>query len=121
MPTDLTKRIGSAVSWNDTPASITAHTGEVAGSIAGAALPSVPCTRVLIRANKANTGNVYISASATPTVAANTTDTTTGLQLSAGQDTGWLNIPNLNMLHYISDGAGDGVTYMALGAGVAGT
>jgi hypothetical protein len=91
----------------------TVETGEVAGSATAAVFPTVECEMVNIKAHADNAGNVYIG-KAGVTVADGTTDTTTGFQLDAGQETGWLPITNLNKLYRICDNAGDDVTYIAI-------
>lgn len=48
------------------------------------------------------------------TVAAGTTDATSGYQLDAGQETDWLPVPNLSVFFRICDNAGDDLSYIAL-------
>jgi hypothetical protein len=47
------------------------------------------------------------------TVPNGTTDATTGFELDAGDDTGFLYASNLNEFYRISDNAGDDLTYLA--------
>lgn len=92
----------------------TVATGELAGSTSAAQLPNVPCELARFKAHADNAGNVYLGTSSSVTKADGSTDTTTGLQLAAGDDTGWLPITNLNILYRISDNAGDDLTYLCL-------
>jgi len=88
-------------------------TGELAGSTSAAQMPSVTCKLVKFKAAYDNAGRVYIGGAGV-TVANGTTDTTTGLQLQAGEETGWLPVANLNVFYRICDAAGDDLTYLAL-------
>lgn len=92
----------------------TIATGEVAGSATAVVLPTISCDMIIIRAQSTNAGNVYLGTSSSATVAAGNTDATTGLELDAGQDTGWLPLSNLNQLFIICNNAGDDITYMAV-------
>jgi hypothetical protein len=92
----------------------TVQTGEVAGSITAVVLPSIECEMVNVKAQGDNAGNVYLGTSSSATVCAGTTDITSGFQLDAGQETGWLPITNLNKLYIICDNAGDDICYIAL-------
>lgn len=89
------------------------HTGELAGATSATALPDVPCKLARFKARSDNAGSVYLGGAGV-TVPDGTTDTTTGIELDAGDDTGWLPIDNLNRLYRISDNAGDDLTYMVL-------
>jgi len=91
------------------------QTGELAGSTTAVQFPDIPCRMVWIKAQIANATNVYIGTSASVTLAAGTTDVTSGLELDAGEMIGPIPIHNLNMLWRICDAAGDDVTYMAVG------
>lgn len=88
-------------------------TGELAGSTTGAAMPDVPCRMVKFKARLNNAGGVYIGNS-TVTLPDGTTDGTTGFELNAGDDSGWILTDNLNRFSRRSDNAGDDLTYMAL-------
>jgi len=90
-------------------------TGELAGSDVAIQFPDVPCRMVWIKAQSGNATNVYIGYSSAVTVAAGTTDVTTGLELDAGEMIGPIPIHNLNLLWRICNAAGDDVTYMAVG------
>lgn len=87
--------------------------GEVAGSAVAAQLPDVACNYARIKACLSNVGNVYVGGAGV-TKPDGTTDTTTGLGLAPGEDTGWLPIANLNKLYVICDNATDDLTYLAL-------
>ena len=87
--------------------------GELAGSATAARFPDIQCNMVNIKAVASNAGNVYIGGSGVTVVDA-TTDTTSGIELSAGQETGFLPINNLNVLYRICDNAGDDVTYLVM-------
>jgi len=93
--------------------SIVGH-GERAGSATAVQLPTQECRVVLIKAQSGNAGNVYLGRSSAVTVAAGDTDTTTGLELDAGQEI-WMEIGNLNQVYMICNNAGDDVTYIAFG------
>jgi hypothetical protein len=87
--------------------------GELAGATSATQLPNVACRLVKLKALATNTGKVYLGGAGV-TKADGATDTTTGLQLSAGEETGWIPIDNLSRLFRICDGAGDGLTYLAV-------
>lgn len=87
--------------------------GELAGSATAAQMPSQACRLVKFKAAYDNAGRVYIGGSGV-TKKDGTTDTTTGLELSAGEETGWLPVSNLNVLYRICDNAGDDLTYLAM-------
>jgi len=91
----------------------TIATGERQGSASAVQLPTVSCSLVRIKAVNSNAGNVYIGISGV-TKPNGTTDTTTGLELDAGEDTGWLPTDNVNRFYIICDNAGDDITYMAM-------
>jgi hypothetical protein len=87
-------------------------TGELQGSATALQLPNVPCSRVRIKARSDNAGSVYIGAAGV-TLPNGTTDTTTGFELDAGDDTGWMPCDNLNIFYRICDNVGDDLTYLA--------
>lgn len=69
-----------------------------------------PCSTVLIKAEVANAGNVYIGKSGATKDP--TTDTVTcGYQLDAGQEVR-LFVGNLNEIYYVCDNAGDDFTFL---------
>jgi len=87
--------------------------GELAGSITALQMPSVACAAVRFKAVIGNGGNVYIGGAGV-TVVDGTTDTTSGFELDAGEETGWLAVNNLNIFYRICNNAGDDLTYIAL-------
>ena len=91
---------------------ITHYTGELAGSVTAVQMPDVPCSRVRFKARSDNAGSVYIGV-AGATAPDGTTDATTGFELDAGDDTGFLYASNLNEFYRICDNAGDDLTYLA--------
>lgn len=101
------------VSVASEPTFTLAGTGELAGSTGGAQMPTLTCRLVKFKAAYDNAGRVYIGGSAV-TVADGSTDTTTGLQLSAGEESGWLPVANVNVFYRRTDNAGDDLTYIAL-------
>lgn len=91
----------------------TVKSGEIAGSATAAVLPTVACRMVMFKAVASNAGNVYLGAAGVTKVDG-TTDVTTGWELDAGQETGWIPVDNLNRLYLICDNAGDDLVYLAL-------
>ena len=90
------------------------RSGELAGSAAAAQMPALTARYVRFRALSTNAGNVYIGMAGV-TKSDGTTDTTSGLELSAGDDSGWIPCANLNEFYRICDNAGDDLTYLAVG------
>lgn len=88
-------------------------TGELAGSATALQMPDVECHAVMFKAVSSNAGNVYIGAAGV-TAVDGTTDVTTGWELAAGEETGWIPVDNLNRLYRICDNAGDDLVYIAL-------
>lgn len=103
----MTKSAGSIPTYD------AVKTGELAGSTTAVQMPDVACALVNFKAAGDNAGNVYIGTSGV-TAADGTTDTTTGFQLAAGEETGFLPVRNLNKFYRITDNAGDDLTYLAL-------
>lgn len=91
----------------------TVISGELQGSATALAGPNIACQAVKFRALASNAGNVYIGAAGV-TIPDGTTDATSGFELDAGQETGWIPIPNLSTLYRICDNAGDDLVYLAL-------
>ena len=89
--------------------------GELQGVASATQMPSVTGQLVRFKALSGNAGNVYIGRS-TVTKIDGTTDVTSGLELDAGDDTGWIPIPgkNMNAFYRICDNVGDDLTYMVL-------
>lgn len=90
------------------------RSGELAGSATALQLPDIPCSMVMFKAASSNAGNVYIGGAGVTKVDG-TTDATTGLELAAGNNTGWIPVSNLNVFYRICDNAGDDLTYLAVG------
>lgn len=95
------------------PAYTTPASGELAGSASATQMPSVACKLAKFKAAYDNAGRVYIGGSGV-TKKDGTTDTTTGIELSAGEETGWLPVSNINVFYRICDNAGDDLTYLTL-------
>ena len=91
----------------------TLKVGEVQGSATAAVMPTIACKLVRFKAVASNAGNVYVGGAGVTKVDG-TTDATTGLELTPGDDTGWIPVANLNVFYRICDNAGDDLTYMAL-------
>ncbi len=87
--------------------------GEVSGSVTAKVMPTVVGSVVIIKAIGSNAGNVYVGGAGV-TVVNGTTDTTSGIELDAGEGL-TLYITNLNQLYIICDNAGDDVSYLVLG------
>lgn len=77
-------------------------------------MPTVSAHLVYITAIKANTGTIYLGRSSAVTTTVNANNTTTGLELQAGQQVGPLPISNLNEIWAIGTVATDAITYMVL-------
>ena len=89
------------------------QSGERAGSATAVQLPSIKCRAVAITAVASNAGSVFLGGAGV-TVPNGTTDTTSGLELEAGDMTQFIPVDNLNIFYIICDNAGDDITYMAL-------
>ena len=87
--------------------------GELAGAVAATQFPDIPCRLAKLKAQADNAGAVYVGGSGV-TKPDGTTDTTTGYELDASDETGWLRIDNLNRLYRICDNAGDDLLYLVL-------
>lgn len=96
-----------------TPVFTSIASGELQGSATELQLPDVACKMVRFKACYNNAGRVYIGVD-NVTKQDGTTDTTTGLELNAGDDTGWIPASNLNIFWRICDNAGDDLTYLAM-------
>jgi hypothetical protein len=94
----------------------TGSTGELAGSATAVQMPDVRGSLCKFKAVNSNAGNVYIGFTSGVTVIDGTTDTTSGWELDAGQETPWLPVINLNLFWRICDNAGDDLTYIMLGS-----
>lgn len=91
----------------------TVKNGELAGSATALQMPDVPSRMCKFKAVATNAGYVYIGKTGITVVDAST-DTTTGYELAAGDETPWLLVDNLNRFYRICDNAGDDLTYIAL-------
>lgn len=89
-------------------------TGEFAPGVSAAQFPTISAKMVRIKARAANTGKVAIGDDTNVTLPNGVTDTTSGFELSAGEDTGWMPVANLNELWGIGTGATDSVTYICI-------
>lgn len=89
-------------------------TGEFQGSLTPVRLPTIACKLAKLKAQKGNSGNVYLGWNAGVTKPDGTTDTSTGLELAPGDETGWIPIANLNLLYLIADNAGDDLSYVVM-------
>lgn len=87
--------------------------GELAGSVTAVQMPDISCEAVKFKAVAANAGNVYVGAAAV-TAVDGTTDTTSGYQLAAGDESCWFPVANLSAFYRICDNAGDALVYIAL-------
>ena len=92
----------------------TVLSGELQGSTTALQMPDIDCSMVKFKAVSGNNGFVYIGGSGV-TKPNGTTDATTGFELDAGEETEWLYIDNLSRCYRICTGAGDDLTYLALG------
>ena len=90
------------------------YTGEITGTTQAVRLDSLPVSYVKFKAQSGNSTNVYIGAISTLTVADGVSDTTTGFELDAGQETDWIPVANLNQLYVIANSVGDDLTYFAI-------
>lgn len=88
-------------------------TGEIAGTVTATQLPDIACSKVNLKAVSDNSGNVYLGGDGV-TKPNGSNDETTGFCLDAGEETGWIEVDNLNKLYRICDNAGDDLVYIAL-------
>lgn len=91
----------------------TIASGELQGSATELQCPNVACKYVRFKAVLSNAGNVYVGVD-NVTLPDGTTDVTTGLELTPGDDTGWIPASNLNIFWRICDNATDDLTYLAI-------
>lgn len=89
-------------------------TGELAGSATAVQMPSIDAKFVNFKAVGSNVGEVYIGVVSGTTVVDGTTDTTSGWELAAGEETGFLPCGSMNEFYRICDNAGDDLTYIVL-------
>ena len=86
--------------------------GEIGGEGVATQCPDIPAKLVWLKARAGNTGNVWVGTLATVTVADGTTDTTTGIELDAGDIVGPLPAENLKTFYYIGTTSADDLTYL---------
>ena len=91
----------------------TVVSGELAGSATAVQMPDIVCKLVNFKAVNGNAGMVYVGGPGVTVVDGNT-DTTTGFQLDADAETGWIPCINLKYFYRICDNAGDDLTYIAV-------
>ena len=87
--------------------------GELAGSVTAAQMPTITCNAVQFTALTDNVGNVYIGGPGV-TVPNGVTDTTSGAPIAAGGSMQFIPCGSLDMFYYICDNAGDDFVYMAI-------
>ena len=98
---------GSSATWYMRPNG----NGELAVGATEVQGPSRPCRAVKIKANLANTDNVYVGTATGVTVPNAATDTTTGFPLDAGQELELLT-DNLDRLWFIGGAASQAISYI---------
>jgi hypothetical protein len=76
--------------------------------------PNIKCKMAIFFADPGNTGVVHLGLSTGVTASDGSTDTTTGIALSAGRDSGWIPFKNLQDAYLIADAASQSVTYMTV-------
>lgn len=90
----------------------------VSGELVGIALatqgPDIKCQLVKFKARAVNTGKVNIGFTSGVTLGAGATNTTTGWELAAGEETPWIPVENLNKTYRICTSVADHLTYIAL-------
>ena len=86
-------------------------TGERAGATSATQLPDITAKCVNIKAVANNSGHVYVGFAGV-TVVDGTTDTTSGWELDAKEETAGIPVGNLDELYIICDNAGDDLVYM---------
>ena len=85
--------------------------GALAGSATALQLPDIPCRAVFFTALASNAGKAYLGGPGVTIPSDSTTDTTSGIELQAGDMTPFIPISNLNKLYRICDNAGDDLCY----------
>jgi len=85
--------------------------GALAGSVSALQLPDIPCRAVFFTALASNVGKAYLGGPGVTIPSDSTTDTTSGIELQAGDMTPFIPISNLNKLFRICENAGDDLTY----------
>jgi len=85
--------------------------GALAGSVSALQLPDIPCRAVFFTALASNVGKAYLGGPGVTIPSDSTTDTTSGIELQAGDMTPFIPISNLNKLFRICENAGDDLCY----------
>ena len=88
-------------------------TGELAGTTAATQVTDLNTELINFKAVSSNAGNVYIGGAGVTKVDG-TTDATTGFELGASEETGFIPVTNANILYYICDNIGDDLTYIGV-------
>lgn len=89
--------------------------GYVAVGTSDVQMPSLACSYLQVKALKSNTGTVYVgTSSGVASTITGSTNTTTGLELAAGDTTGWMPVSNANLFFLIASAASQGVTYAVM-------
>jgi hypothetical protein len=85
--------------------------GELAVGVSQVQGPDIRCKMVYVKANNDNAGYVNIGFVTGVPVTNEGTDTTTGIELAAGQDSPLMIVGNLSELFFIATQASQGITY----------
>ena len=88
-------------------------TGEIALTSVSQQLPNISCYQVKFKARAINAVPVYIGPSGT-TIGDGSTDATTGFELSAKEETGFVPVRNLNEFYALASAGVGQLTYLAL-------
>lgn len=87
--------------------------GEIAGSASRVQLPDRKCKGVIFNVKAGATAKFYIGGE-NVTIPDGATDTTSGIELAAGQSTPILPCTNLNVFWVIASAASDSLSYLIL-------
>jgi hypothetical protein len=88
--------------------------GELAGSVSAVQLPNRRCKGVIFNVKAGAAAKFYIGGDAGVTIPNGSTDTTSGIELAAGQSTPILPCENLNVFWVIASAASDSLSYLIL-------
>ena len=91
----------------------TVLTGEIALTSVSNQFPDVPSYLVRFKARKENIRPAFVGPLGV-TVPDGVTDQTTGLQMDAQDDSGWMLVRNLNNFYGLASGGTAGLTYIIL-------
>jgi hypothetical protein len=92
----------------------TVRTGELIVAVTAKQCPNIACDMIKFRTHPLNTGYIHIGWNASVSITDGTQDTSTGLILGPGSDSGWIPVTNMSLLFYIGSVAGDKITYMSI-------